>query len=332
MAMRRTTVVGVFSDRNMAEHAVDELKDSGFSNDEIRYSGATAGGSFIDNLKSWFSGEEPASQGDVAADLKNIGLPEDEAGYYAREYAAGHPIVAVRSPGREAEAMAVLRSNGSFQVAPGATGEEFNQSAVLGKVQDYSESSQYESQAGYTGPAEMRQGVGYERPTGPAGGINEPSVPPQSVDTGMAGRDAGTIDEQGQSMRLREEQLRVEKQRVQKGEVRVHKEIIEEQQTVDVPVRREEVVIERRPIIEPQPTDTPVGQDETIRVPVSEEQVTVTKQPVETEEITLKKRQVEEQKRARGTVRREEARIEPTGDISQQDLSQQNLSDEERRP
>jgi len=331
MAIRRTAIVGAFSDTTLAERAVDALKDAGFSNDEIRYSGATTGGSFFDNLKSWFTGEEAATKGDVVQDLKNIGLPENEANYYAREYTAGHPIVAVRAAGREDEAMTVLRSNGSFQVSPGTAGA-FNQSPGMGKEREYSQSSQYESQAGYTGVEPSLQGAGYEHPAGPAGGINEPSVPPQSVDTGIAGRGLGATDEQAQALRLREEQLRVEKQRVQKGEVRVHKEVVEEQQNIDVPVRHEEVVVERHPIIEPRPTDIPVGQDEVIRVPISEEQVTVTKQPVETEEIALKKRQVEEQKRVRGTVRREEARIEPAGDIPVQDqeIRDKEIRDKER--
>lgn len=353
MAMRSTAIVGAFSDTAMAERAVDALKDAGFSNDEIRYSGATTGGSFFDNLKSWFTGEAPAAKGDVVDDLKNIGLPENEADYYAREYAAGHPIVAVRATGREDEAMTVLRSNGSFQVSPGTAGA-FNQSPGLGKEREYAQSSQYESQAGYSGQAEMRQGTGeyaqpadrpydqefvepslqdaaYERPVGPEGGINEPSIPPQPRDMSMADRDPGTTErttnEQGQAVRLREEQLRAEKQRVQKGEVRMRKEVVEEQQNIDVPVRREEVVVERHPLGEPQPTDTPVGQDEVIRVPVSEEQVNVTKQPVEREEIGLKKREVEEQKRFTDTTRREKAHIEPTGDIPVQN---QDLTDEER--
>ena len=94
-------------------------------------------------------------------------------------------------------------------------------------------------------------------------------------------------------MQLREEKLRVGKQVVQTGEVGLHKEVVSEQQTVDVPVTHEEVIIERRPG-SGQPSDTPIGEEETYRIPVCEEQVSVQKQPVVREEITLSKRQVQD--------------------------------------
>ena len=49
---------------------------------------------------------------------------------------------------------------------------------------------------------------------------------------------------------LREEQLEVIKERVQVGELQVHKEVVEEQRTVHVPLLREEVYVERRPVID----------------------------------------------------------------------------------
>jgi len=330
MATRRTTIVGVFSDKALAERAIDALKDAGFSNEEIRYSGHTTGVGFFENLKSWFTGEETGTTGDVAKDLTKLGVPENEADYYAREYAAGHPIVAVKSPGHEADAASILRSNGSLQydMAPGTAGAAFNQPPIVGKEQDYVQRADIPSAQGIAEPSMgTRQGVDYTRQDV----IREAQVPPQPRETGMAGRDIGVTDEEAQALRLREEQLRVEKQRVQKGEVRVRKEVVEEQQSIDVPVRHEEVVIERHPLVEPRPTDIPVGQDEVIRVPISEEQVTVSKQPVETEEIALKKREVEEQKRASGTVRREEAHIEPIGDVSIQERGDQDLGPQEKR-
>jgi uncharacterized protein (TIGR02271 family) len=108
----------------------------------------------------------------------------------------------------------------------------------------------------------------------------------------------------------------VEKQRVQKGEVRVHKEVVTEQQRIDVPVSHEEVVIERIPASEAKSADIPVGQGETIRIPVSEDQINVTKQTVETGEIDITKREVRGEQRVSGTVRREEPRIEKSGDVN----------------
>jgi uncharacterized protein (TIGR02271 family) len=126
-------------------------------------------------------------------------------------------------------------------------------------------------------------------------------------------RDSGS-DEDTQRVELREERLRAEKERVQAGEVRVRKEVVTEEKTIDVPVTREEVVVERHPVTGGKLADEGIGEDEEIRIPVMEEEVRVEKTPVVKEEVTLSKRQVQETRQVSDTVRREEARIEQTGD------------------
>jgi uncharacterized protein (TIGR02271 family) len=117
------------------------------------------------------------------------------------------------------------------------------------------------------------------------------------------------------TLQLREEELQAHKQSVETGKVRIGKEIVSEQQTLEVPVTREEVTIERRPVAR-RPADGAIGEsNETIQVPVHEEQVSVDKRAVVTEEINVGKRAVQETKQVSGTVRREEARIENDGDV-----------------
>ena len=81
-----------------------------------------------------------------------------------------------------------------------------------------------------------------------------------------------------------------------------------------MPVTRAEVTVERRPT-ERRPSDRPVGAGETIEVPVREEQVRVEKEPFVTEEVEIGKRPVQETERVSGTVRREEPRVEREGDV-----------------
>src|SRR5208337_1865839 len=57
----------------------------------------------------------------------------------------------------------------------------------------------------------------------------------------VAGRDAETI-------RVKEERLHAEKRPVETGEVTVRKEVHTENKTLEVPVQREKVVIERTPV------------------------------------------------------------------------------------
>jgi uncharacterized protein (TIGR02271 family) len=105
------------------------------------------------------------------------------------------------------------------------------------------------------------------------------------------------------------------------------KEVVTEQKNIEVPVTHEEVYVERRPASGP-PADQPIGeQGEVYRIPVREEQVTVEKQPVEREEIVLGKRPVQETKQVSDTVRREEARVERSGDINVQGNKVEDTTD-----
>ena len=66
MSTAQRLVVAVFDDSALAEGAINDLRDTGFSNDEILYSSRQKRGGFFENLKSWITGEETASIGDVA--------------------------------------------------------------------------------------------------------------------------------------------------------------------------------------------------------------------------------------------------------------------------
>ena len=123
MSTVESLVVAVFDNHAMAEHAINDLRNTGFKNDDILYSSRQKGGGFFENLKSWITGEETASIGDVAKNLRDRGVPEEAANYYAREREAGHPIVAVSSPGQEQSARNILQHSGghTHEMAPGST-------------------------------------------------------------------------------------------------------------------------------------------------------------------------------------------------------------------
>src|SRR5919112_4853950 len=132
------------------------------------------------------------------------------------------------------------------------------------------------------------------------------------ADLGSMGRGMGAdvasrgshSDQDSQGIELREEELRAQKERVKAGEVRVRKEVVSEERTIEVPVTREEVVIERRPAAEGRTASGDIDDDEEIRIPLMEEEVRVEKTPVVREEVTLKKRQVQDTEAVSDTVRR----------------------------
>ncbi|MFU7592078.1 YsnF/AvaK domain-containing protein [Priestia sp. RMT2NF4] len=116
--------------------------------------------------------------------------------------------------------------------------------------------------------------------------------------------------EEHRSVQLREEQLNVRKERVQTGEIQLRKEIVEELRTIQVPVMREEVYVERRPVIDGQYDGSPLTENEIIRIPLMEERVEITKRPVVVEEVIIGKRKIQEVKEMKDIVLKEEAKIE----------------------
>ncbi len=111
-------------------------------------------------------------------------------------------------------------------------------------------------------------------------------------------------------------------QPVEVGEVFIRKEIVTEERTITVAVQREEVVIERRSLrAQGTAPGEPIGKlvelaaGETIRIPIREEQVVIEKLPIVTEELIVGKRKVQETRHFSETVRREVPHIERVGDV-----------------
>lgn len=136
----------------------------------------------------------------------------------------------------------------------------------------------------------------------------------------VTGTSAKRSVEGERNIQLVGEILRVHKDRVQRGEVRLRKEVVTENQNLEVPVSREELVIERVPVQGREASGQVGAGEKEIRVPLSEEQVRVEKKPVINEEVRVGKRQVQDTKRVSDTVRHEELRTEHEGDVDDEKL------------
>ena len=323
MAAKRlaTTVVGVFEDRAHADKAVAELRKAGFGADQIGVAMKHADGTADEDLGSHaesgaltgaltglglgalaglgvLSGVIPVVGPAIAAGtlgvvlsnaaagagiaglvgaLVGAGVPEHEATYYQGEFEAGRTIVTVNADGRGDEATAILRRLGAYDMSSRG-------SVATGAA---------------TGAATSARGSTSTATSTPA-----------------AGRSRATA---GDTIEVKEERLRADKQKVDAGEVRVRKEVHTETKTIDVPVMHEEVVIERTPG-RGRASSTGISSDdlrsgEEIRIPVSEERVNVSKEAVVTEEVRVGKKTVEGTERVSGQVRKEEVKVEQTGDV-----------------
>jgi hypothetical protein len=112
-----STVVGVFSERAMAEQAVQDLEQAGFGRDQIRYTGSanasSTSGGFFGEIKSLFTGQGTTKES-LIRNLVDMGVPDDEARYYAYEFEQGRAIVAVKTQDRQQDALNIQQRHGSY--------------------------------------------------------------------------------------------------------------------------------------------------------------------------------------------------------------------------
>ncbi|MDO4919482.1 PRC and DUF2382 domain-containing protein [Kocuria sp.] len=118
-----------------------------------------------------------------------------------------------------------------------------------------------------------------------------------------AGEDASVI--------RHEERLNVGTQEREAGHARLRKYVVTDHETVDVPVEREEVTVERTPL---NGTDAHAGTgrigEEEVEVTLHEERPVVEKEAVAVEEVGLNKQTVRETQHVEADVRKEQVDVE----------------------
>jgi uncharacterized protein (TIGR02271 family) len=99
--------------------------------------------------------------------------------------------------------------------------------------------------------------------------------------------------------------------------VTITKDVVEETKTIEVPVMREEVRVERRAASDTTPTDQSAALDgDTITIPVMEEQVEVSKVARAVEEIEVSKVQTQDTETVSDTVRKEHVDIDDSSNTT----------------
>jgi uncharacterized protein (TIGR02271 family) len=118
---------------------------------------------------------------------------------------------------------------------------------------------------------------------------------------------------------VREEELTATKRPVERGQVQVSKDVVTEEQMLNVPVTEERVRVDRRTVDREATADDAAFQEGTISVPVRGEEVDVQKRARVTEEIEIGKEAVQANEQVGGTVRKERVRIEDQTDAEVMD-------------
>ena len=223
--------------------------------------------------------------------LIGLGIPREEAEFYEGEFRAGRTLVTVKTEGRGAEAQSILRRHGGYDISTrGQLGSKTpmaatpTHSALAGSTAKGSKAGDFKS--------------------------SEACPPAHKGTAAAAGTFTGASAASHGKIQASEEELRVCKEREQAGEVTVRKEVHTEHKTLEVPVEREEVVVERHPVSGHQPAASQFKEGQTIRVPVTEEHIHVEKTPVVKEEVEIGKEVSERTQAVDETVRRTEVEVE----------------------
>jgi uncharacterized protein (TIGR02271 family) len=283
----RNHLVAFFSNQEDALSAISELKDAGFNSDQIGLA-----------MSRRYSSGEPASDEPSAAGgsaVRDTSAPESQSGVPAASRSTWDKIKDFFRGEEETYA-----------------GEDYSE--AFGHLSMTGESARYYSSGLSRGGAVVTVRVPEDRLeeareilTSNSGDLRTSGF--EQIGTGTQQGIAGT--EPGEKrIQLRGELLRAVKERVQRGEVRLRKEVVTEHQTINVPVSREEVIVEQVPPSEASPASGRIGDQGEVRIPVSEERVNVSKEPVVTGEVRVQKRTTQDTQQVSDEVRHEEVKVE----------------------
>ena len=300
-------------DSSDARKAVDALQEAGFTSAHLgiahrgSYTGRSAttgnttvletkdenGPSTWDKIKSWFSGEDvepyaderldrdpaqrelvpPSARSDEGYDTSDLHgsftamkIPQDRARYFSHRFdRSAHGAVVTVVAGDRRAEAESILNRFNADFGENASAYDYSQQAGAYQYDKVDRDDQRTKTL-----SDERAGV--ERPN---------------------------------NIQLLGEVLRVHKDRVNRGEVRLRKEVVTENQTVQVPVQREELVVDRKPATGQRPATGTLGEQE-IRVPLSEERASVDKSTVVREEVSVSKKPVEQVRDISSDVRHEE--------------------------
>jgi uncharacterized protein (TIGR02271 family) len=257
-------VIGLFSNAGDARRALNNLREHHFSNDEVH-------AAFRDPAPS----PEESGSGRWFGQLRQLYRGEDRS-----EDAVG-------GGSGDFEAM-LAQLNLSREDSAGSSGE------AIVSVNAGGRNEAAQSLLEQCGARILRgrnlQGQATAPATPEPAVTSDPFTPPREADPGH--------------IQLFGEVLRVRKEKVSSGEIHVRKETVTHMETVEVPVTRENLVVEHTH------ASGSTDAEDTIRVPLSEERLHIDKETVLREDYKVGKREVTQNQSVSDNVRRERLLID----------------------
>ena len=318
----RDTIVGVFRTHTDAQRAVRELKDAGFTDEQI---GITHQHEDAEGYAKQHEDDETmAGEGAAAGAAVGAGTGALWAlGIAAGMLPAVGPIIAG----------GILASVAASAAGAAAAGGLIGALIGLGIPEDEAEYYHSELKEGRTivtvkahdrtaDAWRILSGAGaYDfRTRGEAGTVDtaasRTAAADRSTTAGTAATAAAATGTAADGKVVaREEVLDVDKETHQAGEARIRKEVHTDHVNVDVPVKKEELVIERHDVSGRAAGPITGEGTEEIRVPLREEEVDVHKRTVAKEEVEVDKRTVTGTKHVDADLKEEEIVVETEGEV-----------------
>ena len=289
-----TAVVGSFQQHQDAERAVEELRGAGFTDSQVGIIHKGEDGTEGTAGTEGAAESEPDHGKGAGAGIATGAIEGGLLGALAAFVIPGvGPVIGA----------GILGTTILGALTGGATGGIFGALTGMGIHKDEAEHYNREFESGRSLVTVRADG-------------REAEAREILANAGAAPMEGGQAYNAGQTMQFAEEQVTHTREQVSAGEVHVVKDVVTEQRTTEVPVKREEVVVERHAVENAQPAE-PIGAEE-VTVPVYREEAYAEKTPVVREEVSVGKRQVEGVQAVTTEVKHEEPRLENAGDLEHQ--------------
>lgn len=268
----RSNVVALFDNSADAQAASNELKSNGIDNDDI-YIGSGSSATTSAGAQTGYSDERSAghTQGGVIGWLKSLFESDEDAdrGRYQNAVAGGKILLSVETTEDNIDRVAEILNRHS----PVNVHEEATSGRAVSTAAGTSTGAAY------------------------AGAQRAATTGPQT--------------NQGEAIPVVEEEIRVGKRSIQRGGVRVYSRVVEQPVEESVRLRQEQVRVERQPVNRPATeADLRNREQQVVEVREYAEEPVVSKQARVVEEVRVGKDSTERTETVRDTIRRTEVEVE----------------------
>jgi uncharacterized protein (TIGR02271 family) len=292
------TITAFFDNRTDAEEAVQRLHSAGIPRDAVRMMAGNEGKPERDVNPDSYRGAHQNNEGvGFWEALKDLFLPEEDRHTYAEGLRRGGYLVTVQTRDADyARALDILDDEGTI---------DLDERAASWRSQGWT---------GYTG-ADYRPGTASStsgaRAANPNAGIGTAATTGSGRATQATGAErAGTRSEREEVIPVAQEELRVGKQEVSGGRVRVRSYVVETPVQEQVNLREEHVSVERRPVDRAASAGDNLFRERTIEAEERAEEAVVAKEARVKEELVLKKDVDQRTQTVSDKVRRTEVEVQ----------------------